>query len=109
MGDTIYLIEGVLKGDICHVKTGEPFACVSGVMQYKSIKDELPLWHQLGIKKVIVCYDMDYTSNPGVSKALDTVMKILKKDLFDAKQLKWDAQWKGLDDYIVSHPEFKLG
>jgi len=109
IGDTIYLIEGVLKGDICHMKSGKPFACVSGVGQYKSITDELPTWHKLGIKKVVICYDMDYKTNPGVSKALKKVTKILNKDGFVTKQLEWDDKWKGLDDFLVSHPNLTLG
>jgi len=103
LGEKVYLIEGLLKGDICHIKTGKNFICLAGVMQYDALKKALATLKQEGVKEVIICWDMDYKTNQGVGESLKKAAMIIKESGFSVKQLEWDERFKGLDDYIVAN------
>lgn len=104
IGDTVYLIEGLLKGDICHLKTGHNFLCMAGVTQYSALKREFETLKEYGIKNIVTCWDMDYHTNDGVAKSLSIVTALIREAGFETRQLEWDPAFKGLDDYVVANP-----
>ena len=108
VGSTVYLIEGLLKGDICHLISGKNFFCIAGVTQYKAIKRDINEWKKLGIKEIVTCLDMDYHTNSGVKKSLEVISDILKKEGFSTHQLEWDNEFKGLDDYLVATGDMSI-
>lgn len=54
-------------------------------------------------RKVYLGFDSDQNENPQVRKALDTLGRLISAEGAVVYVLQWDAQWKGLDDYIVAH------
>lgn len=105
LGDTVYLIEGLLKGDICHMKTKKPFLCMAGVTQYTPLKNEFETLKKYGVKEVVTVFDMDYHSNTGVAEALHCVQDLLKAAGFRTRQLEWNNNCKGFDDFIINFPD----
>ena len=62
----------------------------------KSMKD-------FGLRTVYIAYDMDSETNPDVNRQLNKLRQTLAQEKIKYKTLKWDREYKGLDDWIVAH------
>lgn len=100
IGDTLFITEGALKGDLAHKYMKAPFLCVAGVNSIGHIKDEL-LSYKTTVKHVICAYDMDYLSNEKVQKAEKKLEDTIKECGFEYHRLVWDSNYKGIDDFVV--------
>lgn len=63
-GQTLQVTEGPLKGTISHYLSGESFACVAGVNQYRNLKPVLEELKHLGVRQICEAYDMDKKLRP---------------------------------------------
>lgn len=63
-GQTLQVTEGPLKGTISHYLSGESFACVAGVNQYRNLKPVLEELKRLGVRRICEAYDMDKKLKP---------------------------------------------
>jgi hypothetical protein len=54
-------------------------------------------------RKVYLGFDSDQNENPQVTKALDTLGRLISAHGAVVYVLQWDVKWKGLDDYLVAH------
>ena len=107
IGDTLYITEGALKGDIAHQFTHAPFICVAGVNNIGGLKEELDAYKGQ-VKDVICCYDMDYIDTPEVAKATETLKELIKGCGYNYYRLMWDSRYKGIDDFC-QHCNGKFG
>lgn len=71
----------------------------------------LPILKEMGIKKVIICFDMDAISNPYVLKHLKECSKALKEEGYVGELALWDGDnhGKGIDDCLIKNrlPNFR--
>lgn len=99
---TLYLIEGGMKGDICHILTKEAFICIAGVYGLdefeKSLKNEIKA---LGVEKIVDCLDMDYINNPDVADASEKIKNLVTSNGYAYERKLWDENLKGYDDYLM--------
>ena len=54
----------------------------------------------MGIQRILVAYDMDSFENEKVMKALDRLNNELVKAGYEVKNILWDTNFKGFDDYL---------
>lgn len=98
-----YLTEGPMKGDIAHFLTeyGIPIMAVPGVNHYTKLENELMKVKNIGVRKIVLLFDMDYKHNENVYKALCKTKEIIRKLGLDCAQMIWDESYKGIDDYLL--------
>lgn len=117
LGDTVWVTEGLLKGDriaqmLYEFKDNEVFKnqkldtfgtdvfALPGVQTYRLI---LPIIKEKGIKKVVIAYDMDATTNKFVKMHLFNFSKELKEIGVNLYAAIWDVnESKGLDDLLIN-------
>jgi hypothetical protein len=98
--DTVRLTEGELKADIAFTLSGLPTIGTSGVDQWKSA---LPILEAMGAKVVLVAFDMDSRTKPGVAAALAACVKELIRLKYEVRLETWDpADGKGIDDLLAA-------
>lgn len=56
----------------------------------------------MGIKKIMVAFDMDATVNDNVRKAKDRVIETGCDAGFDMTPITWDPRYKGIDDLLYA-------
>lgn len=100
--DEIILTEGPLKGAVINFLTETPVIAIPGVTSQKYLKGELRRLKEKGLKKVIICYDMDYKTNENVQKGLSNLRKKLSDLEIRFIQRDWNERYKGYDDYLIS-------
>lgn len=111
LSEAIYLTEGALKADICHILSGKPFLAIAGVDATKELKQLLSgnVLQNAGVKMIIDAFDMDYLSNKDVCKSREKLRELVESYGFTYKMLTWNtkadnhADLKGLDDYLMYH------
>ena len=98
-----YLTEGPMKGDIAHFLTeyGIPIMAVPGVNHYTKLENELMKLKSIGVKKIVLLFDMDYKHNENVQKALYKTKEIIRYLDLDCAQMVWNESYKGIDDYLL--------
>lgn len=96
----VILTEGPLKADIVSYFTGLPTLGVSGVNSIKHLNEYLNAFKNKGVRTILIAYDMDLYTNEHVAKALKNLKEMLFAYGMSCKILKWDKQFKGLDDYL---------
>lgn len=101
IGDTLFITEGALKGDIFHFFTKLPCLCISGVNCTSELYKEMEAWKN--VKKVVIAFDMDYLTNEYVQKAEQELRQKLSDMGFEVYRLTWDSTYKGIDDYCLSN------
>ncbi len=98
----IFVVEGWLKGDICHAKTGQNFLCVPGVTALKKLFPALASFRKENLlRNVYIAYDMDAYDNPDVAKQLIGLFYRLVDEGYPVKILEWEKEFKGLDDWLT--------
>lgn len=98
----VNLTEGALKADVASVLSGKCFISVPGVNSLKDLPGELKFLKQGGCERINICFDMDYLDKPQVKNALDKVKKIIVEAGLKPVQIKWDKNFKGIDDYYLN-------
>ena len=103
--DTLFLTEGGLKADIAHSLSGETFMAVAGVTQLKKMPQYLSEMKELGIKRIVDCFDSDCVFNESVEKSRQKLMRIVLGCGMSYSRLSWDSKYKGIDDYMFAVPK----
>ena len=103
----VLLIEGPLKAYIVNAVTGANLISVPGVNALKMVFHPLQEMIPLGLRTVLIAYDMDAETNPDVKKQLDRVRADLRTLSIPHQTLNWDHNYKGLDDYVTGCSGFK--
>lgn len=95
--DTIYITEGVLKGDVATFFSNDTFISVPGVNS--AIDILIDMLKTLNPINTVICYDMDMYENDDVKKALIKLINILNENNIYCELKLWDKNFKGIDDY----------
>lgn len=111
--ETVYLTEGVMKADIAYHLSMElgyprPFVGLTGVGNINQYLRALEELERLGIKKIMVAFDMDATVNDNVRKAKDRVIETGCDAGFDMTPMTWDPRYKGIDDLLYAVKKKRL-
>jgi DNA primase len=113
----VCITEGALKADIAasisdrmHSNETHLFLGLTGVQNTSQLKAELELLANFQLRKVSLCVDMDYLTNKNVKQALENIKKVVQEVHYrddngnlvslDYKVIKWDENYKGIDDYL---------
>lgn len=100
------ITEGGLKGDVASFLRNEAlFVCVPGVCNTEFLVDTLK---DLGVERVVGCYDMDMCVNNDVQIALEKMQKEIKQKLhLDYQPFLWNPKYKGIDDFMLARKQYK--
>lgn len=111
--DTVWLTEGPLKADISSdlleimyrdeemENLGDTFLSIPGVNSWRLI---LPILKEMGVKRVIIAFDMDAVSNPDVKFHLTECMQGLKDENYTIDFSFWnEKEGKGIDDLLLKN------
>lgn len=110
--DGFILTEGIMKGDITHfLQPNCPVIAVPGVHALNHLKTELLRLKDMGLKTILLCYDMDYLTNPNVQSALEKTKTLIADCGLRCKSNTWETHikvdgeikplLKGIDDYLA--------
>ncbi|ACM61473.1 CHC2-type zinc finger protein [Caldicellulosiruptor bescii] len=95
----VYVTEGALKADVASYLSGQMFIGLPGVSScHKQLIETLK---QIQPKVVILAFDMDCEEKVEVRLNVEKVKKLLTENGFEFKQITWDRQFKGIDDYLL--------
>ena len=100
VSDSILLIEGPLKADIVHCLTGFTVLAVPGVNSLKYLERTLFDLAELGIRRVMTAFDMDFLKNSNVQNGYAELVSILGRIGLGFGTYLWNPDLNGLDDYI---------
>jgi len=105
--DSIYLTEGVMKSDIAHYlscELGSPraFVGLTGVGNINQLKRALSELQGLGIRRIMVAFDMDALTNENVFAARERVINTGMEAGFEMTPLSWEPEHKGIDDLLYA-------
>lgn len=97
----VVVTEGGMKADIINTFTNKTVIAVPGVNSTKRLR---PILEELrdvyGLEILKLAFDMDYITNPQVEKAYNSLCALVKDLKIPYHRLKWDENYKGLDDYL---------
>jgi hypothetical protein len=99
-GDCVLLIEGPLKADIVYYLTGQTTVAVPGVNSLKHLEKTLRELTELGLKRVMTTFDMDFLKNPHVQTGYTELTNLLERLELSFGTYLWSPDYNGLDDYI---------
>lgn len=99
---TVYITEGLLKGDIVYSLTGCACIAVAGVNNLSRLEPVLAQLKRNGTEQIIEAYDMDKFSNPAVMRGAEKIYALAKKHKMKCSRLTWNSRYKGLDDWLLS-------
>ncbi len=91
--------EGALKADIAASRLGCPVLGVAGVANYTGIIQTLK---SLGVKEVVLAYDMDKVSNIMVKHHAGELAKALLGAGLKVYESSWPIKYKGIDDFLTA-------
>ncbi len=103
----VALTEGYMKADLAHDCAPDmPFIAVPGVNAITYLEEELDYLRSQDVHSIVLCYDMDYETNPNVKKALDKTREVIRSKGMKAVQGNWQKEaegetLKGIDDSLV--------
>lgn len=101
----LYITEGPIKAEIANQITGKSFLALLGVTAILGLADmlqKLKSHEHYKLEKIFICLDMDYETNKEVRKALERIKEICVNTGLPVLQLKWDSNYKGIDDFLVA-------
>lgn len=96
--DSIIITEGALKAMVSQSIKDCSFLAIAGVNNQDGVTEALK---KLPYEKVLTAFDMDYLENPNVQEAKTKLNKKIIKANKEFKELTWNSQYKGLDDYLL--------
>lgn len=95
-----WITEGPLKADIAAAFLGVRFLAVPGVAAWKNVVE---VARELGIKKAVLAYDADISTNPDVSKSAEELAGSLRGSRIQVVPANWPPViGKGIDDACVT-------
>ena len=100
----VYLTEGGLKADVANALSGGtmPFLAMAGVNNPCGLKEALQDLESIGLKTVIMAFDMDLYANPNVRKGLERAVTVAREIGLAVKFMRWNLNYKGIDDYLLA-------
>jgi len=98
--ECILLTEGPMKADVIHHLTGQTVVAVPGVDSLLQLEQTLLSLKELGVRKIMTCFDMDLMSNFHVQDSYHKLTQLIDKLDFKFGTYLWSPDYKGLDDYI---------
>ena len=116
MPDTVCLTEGALKADVARVlwdrlvpdKQPHLFLGLTGVNNISQLKSEVDACASRGVRRILVCVDMDYRGKKEVHKAMERIIDLIQSCSLpdgtpvEAQMFVWDEKYKGIDDFLLS-------
>ena len=98
----VYVIEGLLKADISHCLTNRTFAAIAGANNTSQLDTLFALLAQNGTEEIIEAHDMDKYSNQMTSNGASKIYLMARKNGMACRQLTWNPNYKGLDDWQLA-------
>ncbi len=98
----VYVTEGALKADIAHALTGRTFAATIGANNTAGLDKLFAFLSRNGTGEIIEAEDMDKYHNAAVSRGAAKVHQLAAKYGMACRQLIWDSQYKGIDDWQLA-------
>ncbi|WP_214484503.1 DUF3854 domain-containing protein [Bacillus sp. SM2101] len=117
---TAWLGEGPLKGDITTDLIHKLYDskeiqdigdCILSLPGVGAWRLAIPVFQQMGVEMVNICFDMDANDNPLVKTHLLQLIAALKKEGMHARLILWDKKdGKGIDNLYISQkfPKMKV-
>ena len=101
---TAAITEGSLKGDVASFLSNGCYVCLPGVNNISGLGQQL---RNMGITTVTESFDMDKYTNAYVADALIALERELHRHGITMQRTRWDAEYKGIDDYLLAqcYPE----
>lgn len=98
--ECVLLIEGPLKADVVHHLTGQTVIAVPGVNSLTQLELALCQLREMGVKKIMTCFDMDFLKNFYVQNGYMQMVWMLHGMGFRFGTYLWHPHYNGLDDFI---------
>lgn len=98
--EEIILIEGPMKADIVFHLTGQTVLAVPGVNSLTMLEDTLCELRELGVRKIMTGFDMDFLNKWTVQNGYWKLVCLLDNMGFEFGTYLWIPDYNGLDDYI---------
>lgn len=98
----VYVTEGALKADIVHALTGRTFAATMGANNTNGLDELFSFLSRNGTEEIIEAEDMDKHRNDGVYRGACMVQQLARKHGMACRQLNWNPDYKGIDDWQLS-------
>jgi hypothetical protein len=110
----VRLTEGELKADIASARSDVPTLGAPGVVGWRAC---LPTLRSMEVEVVLVAFDADFRTKPGVARALTECVRGLGELGFEVRVEVWDAigpdgaAAKGIDDLLAAdrQPDVLVG
>lgn len=102
LGFIRYVIEGLLKADISHCLTNRTFAAIAGANNTSQLDTLFALLAQNGTEEIIEAHDMDKYSNQMTSNGASKIYLMARKNGMACRQLTWNPNYKGFDDWQLA-------
>ena len=99
---TVYVTEGYLKAVTAHCLSGLTFAGLAGVNNYGELPALFEVLKQNGVEEIVEANDMDKLTNPHVERGCLKLVEIAREYGFRVRRIKWNEEFKGIDDYFQS-------
>jgi len=99
---TIYVTEGLLKGDIAHCLMNRSFAATAGANNVQQLDPLFALLAQNGTEQIIEAHDMDKYSNKMTDSGGSKIYLLAKKYGMECRRLTWNPNYKGVDDWQLA-------
>jgi hypothetical protein len=98
--EEILLIEGPMKADVVNYLTGQTMLSVPGVNSLTQLQSTLIELMDLGVKRIMTCFDMDMLKNFYVQNGYRSLLWLLDSMGLKFGTYLWNPYYNGLDDYI---------
>jgi hypothetical protein len=101
--NTIWITEGLKKGQILHEQTKDNVIAIIGVGNWmEAYKTAIKMRHNSSkITRVVVAFDMDRLTNPAVKSAHEKLVEyFVETGTLAVCEAQWDEAYKGVDDLL---------
>lgn len=100
--ETLYITEGVKKGQIISEYLLFPTISIRGVTNWGKVPSDLVTKFK-EFKRVIIAFDMDYKTNKHVELQRKNLIEAIKNlNKFDIYLAEWNEEFKGIDDALIA-------
>ena len=99
---TVYITEGSLKADIAHCLMNRSFAAVAGANNLGQLDMVFSALAYNGTKLIVEAHDMDKLHNEMVKSGAKKIYAMAHKYGMESRQLTWNPDYKGIDDWQLS-------
>lgn len=97
----VYITEGFLKSDVAHCLSDRTFATAGGANNTALLEELVAYLAGNGTtEEIIEALDMDKFENTAVATGAAAVRRLAKKYGLGFRQLVWDSQYNGIDDWL---------